>query len=228
VRDYRSPTPPPVNVTPPGAAGSTDRPPYGASGWRRWGGDDATDADPNNPDWGVWSRTGGHVDGQPGVSWLGVLLVLLGAALFINQVNRAIDVGSLVVLALGIAFGAAWLIGGWRSATVPALVLVAMGLAGLASGLGYVRGPGWSWLAVGIAFLIGWAVGPFQKRHRAWAMWVGLILGVYGFAEVSPQLVPDLPDMPWLWPLVLVGIGVVLLMRRRLDDGHQPGRNRGS
>lgn len=223
--DRRSTTPPPVYVTPPGAAGSTDRPPYGASGWRRWGGDDATDAEPNNPDWGVWSWAGGRRAGQPGVSWLGILLVLLGAALFINQVNHAIDVGSLVLLALGMAFGAAWLVGGWRGATVPALVLIALGITGLASGLGYLTGSGWSSLALGIAFLIAWAVGPLQKRQRSWAMWVGLILGVYGFARVSPQLMPDLPDMPWLWPLVLVGIGVALLMRRRIDDRRTIRRN---
>jgi hypothetical protein len=49
-------------------------------------------------------------------------------------------------------------------------------------------------------------------------MWIGLILTVYGFARVSPVLFPSLPDMPWLWPVVLIAIGVALLMRRRMDD----------
>src|SRR5262249_15472204 len=75
------------------------------------------------PEWRVWSwdSTTGQ---RAGVSWLGVLLVVIGIALFINQVNRSIGLGSLFLLGLGIAFGAAWLIGGWKGATVPSLLLL--------------------------------------------------------------------------------------------------------
>jgi hypothetical protein len=170
------------------------------------------------PEWTVWSWTGGRRDGQTGVSWLGVLLVLLGVAFLINQVNRQISFTSMFLLALGLAFGAAWLVGGWRSATVPALVLLALGISRLASDLNVVTGSGWTPLALGIAFLIAWAVSPFQKTRRNWALWFGLILGIYGFAQVSSVLVPGLPDLPWLWPAVLIGIGVLLLFRRRMDD----------
>jgi hypothetical protein len=217
-RDYRSITTPPVNVTPAGVGGSTNPPLTGASGGGRWSGDDASGADSRNHDWGVWSWAGGNAEGRGGVSWLGLFLVLIGVALFVNQLNRSIDVGSRSVLALGLAFGAAWLIGGWRSATVPALVLVALGVAGLAGSLGYVNGPGWTSLALGIAFVAAWVIGYAQRRRRMWALWIGLILGIYGILRVSPQLLPGLPDTPWLWPIVLIVIGVLLLMRRRMDD----------
>lgn len=195
----------------------TDRPSYSdqATPGSRWG---THRADADGPEWAVWSWAGGRRDGQGSVSWLGVLLVLLGVALFVNQVNRSIDIGSMFLLALGLAFLSAWLIGGWRSATVPALVLAALGVAGLATGLGYFSGPGWTSLALGVAFLIAWAIGPLQKRRRTWALWIGLILSIYGFARVSPLLLPGLPDLPWLWPLVLVVIGVALLLRRRVQE----------
>ncbi len=183
-----------------------------------WRGRQANHPGADAPEWAAWSWTAGRRDGRGGVSWLGVLLVLLGIALLVNQVNRSIDIGSMFLLALGLAFAAAWLIGGWRSATVPALVLIALGVIGLATGLGYVTGPGWTSLALGIALLGAWLIGPLQKVRRGWAMWIGLILTVYGFARVSPVLFPSLPDMPWLWPVVLIAIGVALLMRRRMDD----------
>lgn len=183
-----------------------------------WRGRQANHPGMDAPEWAAWSWTAGRHDGRRGVSWLGVLLVLLGAALLVNQVNRSIDIGSMFLLALGLAFGAAWLIGGWRSATVPALILSALGVIGLANGVGYVTGPGWTSLALGIALLIAWLIGPLQKVRRSWAMWMGLILTLYGFVRVSPVLFPNLPDTPWLWPLVLIAIGVALLMRRRMDD----------
>lgn len=158
-------------------------------------------------------------DGQGRVSWLGVLLVLVGAALFINQLNRSIDVGSVVLLALGVACAAGWLIRGYTSATVPALALTALGIAGLGNGLGYLEGPGWAPLAVGGALVVAWALGPLQKRSRPWALWLGLILGVYGLARVSSVLLPGVPDLPWLGPAVLIGIGVALLVRRRAPRG---------
>jgi hypothetical protein len=170
------------------------------------------------PEWTVWSWAGGRRDGRGGVSWLGVLLVLLGVAFLINQVNREISFTSMFLMALGLAFAAAWIVGGWRSATVPALVLLALGISRLAFDLDLVVGSGWTPLALGIAFLIAWAVSPFQRKRRDWALWVGLILGIYGFAQVSSVLVPGVPDLPWLWPVVLIVIGVLLLFRRRMDE----------
>jgi hypothetical protein len=51
----------------------------------------------------TWEYTGGR---RLGISWLGVLLVVVGIGIFINQVNPAVDLGSLFLL--GSALPSRW------------------------------------------------------------------------------------------------------------------------
>ena len=88
--------------------------------------------------------------------WLAILLLVLGVGLLIELLFPDLSFGSLLILATGLAFGAAWLLGRIVGATVPALVLTAWGLAGVASDLELISGDGWGSLFIGIAFLIGW------------------------------------------------------------------------
>ena len=166
-----------------------------------------------NPEWAAWSWTSGG--GRRGVSWLGILLVLLGVALFIKQVNPAISFTSLFLLALGLAFGAAWIVGGWRGATVPAAILLALAAARLGGELQLLTGDGWTPLFLGTGLLIAWAVGLMQGVRREWALWIGLVLALYGLAQVW-AFVPGLPNLGWIWPIALIVLGIILLLRRRM------------
>jgi len=141
--------------------------------------------------------------------------VVIGIALFINQANPAVDLGSIFLLGLGIAFAMAWLVGHWNGATVPALVLLALGIQGLLSDVGQLRGPGWSAVAIAIALLLAWLIGFAQHRRRTWALWVGAILGLYGAFRVSNTLNPSVPDVGWVAAAALILVGIVLVLRRR-------------
>ena len=148
------------------------------------------------------------------IPWLGIFLVLLGVGLFIQQLRPEISFGSLLLLALGLAFGAAWLLGRARWAAVPALVLLALAGARLGIELRVLGGDGWTPLLLGVALLLAWGVGRLQGARRDWALWIGLLLLLVGLAQVSDQL-PDLFDVGPLWALLIVAAGILLILGRR-------------
>jgi hypothetical protein len=165
--------------------------------------------DDSGPEWQAWTWT----SGRAGFSWLGVLLVLLGVAFLIQQLVPQVSFTSLLLVALAVAFAAAWLIGGWVGATIPTLALGAWGGARIASELGYLTGEGWTPLFVGVALVLAWAIGALQHVRREWALWAGLILSIFGGAQVS-EVLPGGWDL--VWPLLLIGLGFVLIARRRM------------
>jgi hypothetical protein len=144
-----------------------------------------------------------------------VVLLVLGVGLLIELLVPDLSFGSLVIFALGIAAAAAWLIGGVIVATVPALVLLGWGLAGIGSDLGYLVGDGWGSLFIGIGLLIAWGLARYQHARREWALVVGLVLGVIGLADVADTLPFD-ADLAVLIPLALIVAGTYLIFRDRL------------
>jgi hypothetical protein len=147
--------------------------------------------------------------------WLAILLLVLGAGLLIELLIPDLSFASLLILAAGIAFGGAWLLGRVVGATVPALVLTAWGLAGIGTDLGILRGDGWTTLAIGLAFLLGWGLGRLQGARREWALVIGAVLGLIGLADVSDSLPFDV-DLVIVIPLAMIAVGVYLIVRDRL------------
>jgi hypothetical protein len=150
------------------------------------------------------------------VPWLGAIVLALGIGLLVEQLVPQLTFWSLVILALGGIFAAIWLFGRVVGATVPALVLLAWGLAGIGSELGYLTGDGWTALFVGAALLIAWAIGRFQNARRDWALVVGAILGLIGLADASDSL-PFNVDAAIIIPIALIGAGIWLIWRRGLS-----------
>ena len=121
-----------------------------------------------------------------------MLLLVLGMGLLIELLIPDLSFGSLLILAAGLAFGAAWLWGHIVGATMPALVLIAWGLASLGRDFEVLTGDGWNTLFIGIAFLIGWGLGRFQRVRREYALWIGAVLAIIGLADVSDRLPFDI------------------------------------
>lgn len=180
--------------------------PVETGGFRSWKAR-SVDSD-SGPEWQAWTWT----SGRRGFSWIGALLVVLGVVLIIGQLLPGVSFTSLLLVALAVAFAAAWLIGGWTGGTLPTLALGGWGGARLASELGWVSGEGWTPLIVGLALIVAWALGSIQKVRREWALWVGLALAVFGAAGLS-DIFPGGWDV--LWPMLLIGLGILLIARRR-------------
>jgi hypothetical protein len=148
-------------------------------------------------------------DRRPGLPWVGVFLVVFGALLL---VERALPdyrrLGDVAVLAAGLASLAVWLVRRGTVALYAGAFLTALALPGTIQALGQPLGPGWGTLFFGLAFLLVAAVRASQGGGLGWQALYGGILVLIGGSEV---IKPDVASVAW--PLILVAIGLVLLVR---------------
>jgi hypothetical protein len=147
--------------------------------------------------------------------WFAILLLVLGVGLLIEILFPDLSFGSLIILAAGIAFGAAWLFGHIVGATMPGLVLTAWGLASIGRDFDVLTGDGWNTLFIGAAFLLGWAIARYQGVRREYALWIGAVLGIIGLADTSDALPFDV-SLAVIIPLVMIGLGLYLVWQSRI------------
>lgn len=162
-------------------------------------------------EWRTWSWSSSRRQ----VPWFAILLLLLGIGLLIEVAIPELTFFSIVLMAAGVASAAVAVRGRVVGATMPALVLISWALARMGVELGYLTGVGWTALFVGAAFIIGWGLGRVQRVRREWALVLGLVLGVIGFADVSDTLQLDL-DMSVVIPIALIAAGIYLIVRDRI------------
>src|SRR3989337_1733264 len=119
------------------------------------------------PEWAGWSwaRRGWNFP------WLGVLLVLVGIGLLVQYFVPGVGAGSLVLLAIALAFLAAWTIGGSSFALAPGLLILAVAVARLIDELNIYRGPGTTSLCLAGAFGLIWLIGYARGRRGSWSLW---------------------------------------------------------
>jgi len=146
---------------------------------------------------------------RPGLPWIGVFLIVFGALLLIERALPDYQrLGDVAVLAAGLASLVYWLIRRGTIALYAGAFLTALALPGTIQALGLPLGPGWGMFFFGLAFL-------FVALVRAWrgggVGWQALYGGILVVIAVSEIVKPDLAGIAW--PIVLVGIGLVLLVR---------------
>jgi hypothetical protein len=138
-----------------------------------------------------------------------VFLVVFGLLLL---VERALPdyrrLGDVAVLAAGVASLAVWAMRRGTVALYAGAFLTALALPGTIQALGQPLGPGWGTLFFGLAFLFIAAIRATQGGGMGWQALYGGLLVLIGGSEVVK---PDVASLAW--PLILVGIGVVLLLR---------------
>jgi hypothetical protein len=171
-----------------------------------------SDRMPSDPHTRVWAwRWGPDEDRRPGLPWIGIFLVVFGALLLLERALPSYrHLGDVAVLAAGIASLIAWLIRRNTIVLYAGAFLTAVALPGTIEALGVDLGPGWGTLFFGLAFLFIAAVRAAQSGGFGWQALYGSILAIIALTEI---LQPDLAGIGL--PLVLVGIGVVLLLRGR-------------
>lgn len=158
----------------------------------------------------VWAQQWGDDETRrPGLPWIGIFLVVFGGLLL---VERALPdyrrLGDVAVLAAGLALLAAWLLRRGTIALYAGSFLTALAAPGTIEALGVPLGPGWGMLCFGLAFLFIASIRASQGGGVGWQALYGSILGVIAVSEI---VLPDLAALAW--PLVLVVIGVLLLVR---------------
>ncbi len=193
----------PINVTP-GAGAEEDE-------FRRRFNSERRDG----PEWAGWS----WASKGRNFPWLGVLLVLIGIALLLQYLVPAISVGTLVLLAIAIAFLAGWLFGGSWVAAVPGLLVLALAVTELLEDLAVLGPagedvPGLASAALAIAFLAIWALSQARGRRSAWPLWGAAIFGLIGVVQLSGRLV-GIPELGFLWPVLIIVVGILLLLGAR-------------
>jgi hypothetical protein len=166
---------------------------------------------PSDPALRGWAfRWGPDEDRRPGLPWIGVFLVVFGALLLVERMLPDQRLGDVAVLAAGLASLVVWAVRRSTIALYAGAFLTAVALPGTIQALGQPLGPGWGTLFFGLAFLLVAAVRAAQGGGVGWQALYGGILVLIGGSEVVK---PDIAAIGW--PLILVAIGLLLLLRGR-------------
>jgi hypothetical protein len=165
---------------------------------------------PSEPGIRAWAwRWGPDEERRPGLPWVGVFLVVFGALLLLERAMPEYRrLGDVAVLAAGLASLVVWLLRRGSIALYAGAFLTALALPGTIQGLGQPLGDGWGTLFFGLAFWLVAAVRLSQGGGLGWQALYGAILVLIGGSEVVK---PDVANLAW--PLILVAIGVLLLLR---------------
>lgn len=153
---------------------------------------------------------------------LGVMLILIGLITFLSQIIDLPSVEWLILPTLALIFLVWGLIVREIGLVIPGGIL-----AGVALGIYLITGPlakqleqdqGGVFL---IAFSAGWALisllSPLTKqRFQWWPLIPGGIIGMVGLALLQGGTALRLLEIAgYAWPLILVGVGAYLLLKRR-------------
>jgi hypothetical protein len=155
-----------------------------------------------------WSDVGGP-RGRSRLPWFGIFLIVFGGLLLAERVWPALSgAGSLVFLAVGLAFLASWLVNHGIASLYLGGIITALAMPDLLAAAKIVQGQGVGTLCLGIAFLLIAAVRAVSRGGWGWQAGLGAILFVIGASTVA---VPGFGDL--VWPILLVAFGLLLLLR---------------
>lgn len=155
-----------------------------------------------------WSDIGGP-RGRSRLPWFGIFLVVFGALLLLRQVFPALETaGSLLFLAVGVAFLVSWLVNRGLGSLYLGAIITALAAPDLLAAANVVSGPGVGTLCLGIAFLFIALVRGVSGAGWGWQLVLGVILFAIGASSVA---LPNLSEI--LWPVALLVLGVIVLVR---------------
>ena len=157
-----------------------------------------------------WSDVGGP-RGRSGLPWFGIFLVVFGGLLLAERLWPALSgVGSLLFLAVGLAFLVSWLVNRGIVSLYLGGIITALAAPDLLATANIVKGDGVGTLCLGVAFLLIATVRAASRGGWGWQAALGAILFVIGASTVA---VPGFGDL--IWPILLLAFGVLLLLRAR-------------
>jgi hypothetical protein len=154
-----------------------------------------------------WSDVGGP-RGRSRLPWFGIFLVVFGVLLLGQLWFPALaTAGSILFLAVGVAFLVSWLVNRGVASLYLGSIIVALAAPGLLAAAGVVTGSGVGTACLGAAFLFIAAVRWVSGSGVGWQAALGVLLVVIGATSYA---FPGLGAI--VWPLLLlIGGGLVLL-----------------
>ncbi len=167
---------------------------------------------PDDPDARVYSwewgtgRWGSDQERRPGLPWIGIFLLVFGGLLLLQQLYpESRSLGSVLVLAIGLAFLVRWAIARGTGSLYAGAIITALAVPDALGNAGLSR-EGLGTLSLGIAFLFIAAVRMWSGGGVGWQAWFGGLLTLIGAVDlIQPQF------GGLVVPLALVVLGVILV-----------------
>jgi len=145
---------------------------------------------------------------RPGLPWIGIFLLVFGGLLLVQQVYPEFEsLGSVLVLAIGIAFLIKWAIDRGTGSLYAGAVITALAVPGLLNAAG-IQAEGLTTFSLGVAFLLIAAVRAATGGGWGWQLWFGGLLALIGGVSISSPAAGGL-----VVPILLVALGAALLVR---------------
>lgn len=145
---------------------------------------------------------------RPGLPWVGVFLLVFGGLLLVQQLfPESESLGSVLVLAIGLAFLVKWAIARSTGSLYAGAIITALAAPGLLNAAG-IEANGLTTFSLGIAFLSIAAVRGATGGGWGWQLWFGGLLALIGGASISSPSAGGL-----IVPIALVALGAALLVR---------------
>ncbi len=155
-----------------------------------------------------WSDMGAP-RGRTRLPWFGIFLVVLGALMLLELFFPAFaGVGSLVFLAIGVAFLVSWAVNRGVGSLYLGAIITALAAPGLLEAAGIVEGGGVGTFCLGVAFLFIAVVRAASHGGYGWQLALGVLLVAIGATSMAFPTFNNL-----VWPVVLVVLGGLLLFR---------------
>jgi hypothetical protein len=145
---------------------------------------------------------------RPGLPWIGIFLLVFGVLLLIQQAYPDFKAaGSVVVLAIGVAFLVRWAVERGTGSLYAGAIITALAVPGLLDAAG-IDADGLSTFSFGVAFLFIAAVRAASGGGVGWQLWFGGFLALLGGVSIAGASFG-----PYIVPIILVALGAMLILR---------------
>lgn len=145
---------------------------------------------------------------RPGLPWIGIFLLVFGGLLLVRQAYPQFEsAGSLVVLAIGVAFLIKWAVDRGTGSLYAGAIITALAVPGLLNAAG-IEANGLGTFSFGVAFLLIALVRGLSGGGWGWQLWFGGFLALLGGVSITSPTVGG-----YLVPIILVALGAALLLR---------------
>lgn len=154
---------------------------------------------------------------RPGLPWIGIFLLVFGGLLLVQQVYPELEsIGSVFVLAIGLAFLVKWAIDRGTGSLYAGAIITALAAPGVLNAAG-IEADGLGTFSLGVAFLLIAAVRATSGGGWGWQLWFGGLLALIGGVSISSPAAGGL-----IAPVLLVTLGAAILLRGATGRGIRP------